>query len=119
MSTQNVLIVEDDRETRTLIAKYLRANGCNPIAVPDGAEMARVMAVCHVDLLILDLMLPGEDGLSLCRSIRETSQIPVVLVTSKATDSDVFWGKKQGATEHIGKPWNATAVEDMIKRYCR
>ena len=66
----NILVVEDDRETRTLIAKYLRTNGCNVTAATDGREMARTMADHRIDLLILDVMLPGEDGLSLCRKVR-------------------------------------------------
>src|SRR6266567_2253995 len=62
----NILVVDDDRETRTLIAKYLRNNSCNVTAVSDGREMSRAMADHRVDLIILDVMLPGEDGLSLC-----------------------------------------------------
>jgi CheY-like chemotaxis protein len=90
MATQNILVVEDDRETRTLIARYLRANGCNPIAVADGREMVRMMAVCRVDVLILDLMLPGEDGLSLCRKVRaESSSLPIIILPHAATTSIV------------------------------
>jgi two-component system OmpR family response regulator len=107
MSTQNVLIVEDDRETRTLIAKYLRANGCNPIAVADGEEMARVMAVCHVDLLILDLMLPGEDGLSLCRKVRAgSSSLPIIMLTARGDDVDRIVGLDNGADDYLPKPFN-------------
>ena len=66
----NILVVEDDRETRALIAKYLRTNACNVTTASDGREMARAMADHRVDLVILDVMLPGEDGLSLCRRVR-------------------------------------------------
>ena len=69
-ATPNILVVEDDRETRTLIAKYLRNNACNVTTATDGREMARAMTDHRVDLLILDVMLPGEDGLSLCRKVR-------------------------------------------------
>jgi two-component system, OmpR family, response regulator len=107
MSTQNVLIVEDDRETRTLIAKYLRANGCNPIAVADGKEMARVMAVCRIDLLILDLMLPGEDGLSLCRKVRAgSSSLPIIMLTARGDDVDRIVGLDNGADDYLPKPFN-------------
>ena len=68
--TPNILVVEDDRETRALIAKYLRNNACNVTTANDGREMARAMTDHRVDLVILDVMLPGEDGLSLCRKIR-------------------------------------------------
>src|SRR5258707_4782367 len=69
-ATPNILVVEDDRETRALIAKYLRTNACNVTTATDGREMIRAMTDHRVDLLILDVMLPGEDGLSLCRKVR-------------------------------------------------
>lgn len=69
-ATPNILVVEDDRETRALIAKYLRTNSCNVTTANDGHEMTRLMTDHRVDLLILDVMLPGEDGLSLCRKVR-------------------------------------------------
>ena len=69
-AASNILVVEDDRETRALIAKYLRSNACNVMTANDGREMARTMTDHRVDLVILDVMLPGEDGLSLCRKIR-------------------------------------------------
>src|ERR1700744_1204161 len=71
----NILVVEDDRETRSLIAKYLRSNACNVMTANDGREMVRTMTDHRVDLVILDVMLPGEDGLSLCRKIRAELQI--------------------------------------------
>src|SRR5579871_4916698 len=65
----NILVVEDDRETRALIAKYLRNHACHVTTATDGREMTRLMADRRIDLLILDVMLPGEDGLSLCRKV--------------------------------------------------
>ena len=69
-ASPNILVVEDDRETRALIAKYLRTNACNVTTATDGREMVRAMTDHRVDLVILDVMLPGEDGLSLCRKVR-------------------------------------------------
>ncbi len=106
MATPNILVVEDDRETRSLIAKYLRGNGCNVTAATDGREMSRAMADHRVDLLILDVMLPGEDGLSLCRSIRETSQIPVILLTARSEEVDRIIGLEMGADDYIAKPFS-------------
>ena len=85
-ASPNILVVEDDRETRTLIAKYLRNNSCNVTTANDGREMARAMADHRVDLLILDVMLPGEDGLSLCRKIRSELQIPIIMLTARGED---------------------------------
>src|ERR1700721_2323045 len=82
----NILVVEDDRETRALIAKYLRNNACNVMTATDGREMVRAMTDHRVDLLILDVMLPGEDGLSLCRKIRAESQIPIIMLTARGED---------------------------------
>jgi len=73
MAAPNILVVEDDRETRALIAKYLGSNGCHVLTATDGQAMSRAMTDHRVDLLILDVMLPGEDGLSLCRRVRAES----------------------------------------------
>src|SRR6478672_4242945 len=94
----NILVVEDDRETRALIAKYLRTNACNVTTANDGREMARAMADHRVDLLILDVMLPGEDGLSLCRKVRATSQIPIIMLTARGEDVDRILGLEMAPT---------------------
>ena len=83
----NILVVEDDRETRSLIAKYLRNNACNVATAADGREMVRAMTDHRVDLLILDVMLPGEDGLTLCRKVRAQSQTPIIMLTARGEDS--------------------------------
>jgi two-component system, OmpR family, response regulator len=120
MSTQNILIVEDDRETRTLIAKYLRSNGSNSIAVSDGIEMARVMAVCRVDLLILDLMLPGEDGLGLCRKVRAgSSSLPIIMLTARGDDVDRIVGLDNGADDYLPKPFNPRELLARIRAIMR
>ena len=97
----NILVVEDDRETRTLIAKYLRDNACNVAAATDGREMARAMADHRVDLLILDVMLPGEDGLSLCRKVRAESQMPIIMLTARGEDVDRILGLEMGADDYL------------------
>src|SRR6185437_9853443 len=84
----NILVVEDDRETRALIARYLRTNSCNVSTASDGNEMHRVMADRRVDLVILDVMLPGEDGLSLCRKVRAESEVPIIMLTARGEDVD-------------------------------
>ena len=92
MATPNILVVEDDRETRALIAKYLRTNSCNVTTANDGREMARLMTDHRVDLLILDVMLPGEDGLNLCRKVRAESQTPIIMLTARGEDVDRILG---------------------------
>jgi two-component system OmpR family response regulator len=103
-ASPNILVVEDDRETRTLIAKYLRTNACNVTTANDGREMARAMADRRVDLLILDVMLPGEDGLSLCRKVRAESQMPIIMLTARGEDVDRILGLEMGADDYLAKP---------------
>src|SRR6201995_5950733 len=102
----NILVVEDDRETRTLIAKYLRTNACNVTTANDGREMVRAMADHRVDLLVLDVMLPGEDGLTLCRKVRAESQMPIIMLTARGEDVDRILGLEMGADDYLAKPFN-------------
>src|ERR1700761_6078002 len=105
-ASPNILVVEDDRETRVLIAKYLRSNACHVTTASDGRDMARAMADRRVDLLILDVMLPGEDGLSLCRKVREQSQMPIIMLTARGEDVDRIVGLEMGADDYLPKPFN-------------
>src|ERR1700742_2803712 len=115
----NILVVEDDRETRALIAKYLRNNACNVTAVSDGREMSRAMADHRVDLIILDVMLPGEDGLSLCRKVRAESQVPIIMLTARGEDVDRILGLEMGADDYLPKPFNPRELLARIKAVLR
>ena len=118
-TTPNILVVEDDRETRALIAKYLRANGCNVTTANDGREMARAMIDHRVDLLILDVMLPGEDGLSLCRKVRAESHIPIIMLTARGEDVDRILGLEMGADDYLAKPFNPRELLARINAVLR
>ncbi|MES2029865.1 MAG: response regulator [Pseudomonadota bacterium] len=115
----NILVVEDDRETRTLIAKYLRTNSCNVTTAADGREMEKVMADTRVDLLILDVMLPGEDGLSLCRKVRAESQLPIIMLTARGEDVDRILGLEMGADDYLPKPFNPRELLARINAVLR
>ena len=115
----NILVVEDDRETRTLIAKYLRNNSCNVTAVSDGREMSRAMADHRVDLIILDVMLPGEDGLSLCRKVRAEAQTPIIMLTARGEDVDRIVGLEMGADDYLPKPFNPRELLARINAVLR
>ncbi|MCA1379617.1 response regulator [Bradyrhizobium sp. BRP23] len=115
----NILVVEDDRETRTLIAKYLRNNACNVTAVADGREMSRAMADHRVDLIILDVMLPGEDGLSLCRKVRAENQTPIIMLTARGEDVDRIVGLEMGADDYLPKPFNPRELLARINAVLR
>jgi two-component system OmpR family response regulator len=118
-ATPNILVVEDDRETRTLIAKYLRTNACNVATAADGREMARAMTDHRVDLLILDVMLPGEDGLSLCRKVRAESQVPIIMLTARGEDVDRIVGLEMGADDYMPKPFNPRELLARINAVLR
>ena len=119
IASPNILVVEDDRETRTLIAKYLRTNACNVTTANDGREMVRAMADHRVDLLILDVMLPGEDGLSLCRKVRAESQIPIIMLTARGEDIDRILGLEMGADDYLAKPFNPRELLARINAVLR
>jgi two-component system OmpR family response regulator len=118
-ASPNILVVEDDRETRSLIAKYLRNNSCNVTTANDGREMARAMADHRVDLLILDVMLPGEDGLSLCRKVRNESQVPIIMLTARGEDVDRILGLEMGADDYLAKPFNPRELLARINAVLR
>ena len=103
----HLLIVDDDREIRSLLGQYLEKEGMRVTAVPDAVQMRRAMQRAHFDLLVLDLMLPGEDGLSICRRIRAGSNdIPIIILTAKGDDVDRIMGLEMGADDYLSKPFN-------------
>ena len=120
--TKKVLIAEDYADTRTMMRYLLQHFGYDVLEAADGQEAVDKTKENEPDLILMDISMPVMDGFATCRNLHkdpETSQIPVVLVTSKTTDSDVFWGRKQGASDHVGKPWDKQLIEDMLKRYCQ
>jgi len=115
----HVLIVDDDREIRGLLAQYLDKHDFRTTAVADGREMRRVLERSHVDLLVLDLMLPGEDGLSLCRELRSRSQLPIIMLTARGEDVDRIVGLELGADDYVAKPFNPRELLGRIRAVLR
>ncbi len=116
---QHILIVDDDREIRTLLRDFLEKNGYRATAVPDGKGMRRALEQSHVDLIVLDLMLPGEDGLTLCRELRAKSQIPVLMLTALAEEVDRVVGLEVGADDYLAKPFSPRELVGRIKAILR
>jgi two-component system OmpR family response regulator len=102
----HVLIVDDDAEIRNLAAKFLRAHGHRATAVRDGREMWPTLKTAAVDLIVLDVMLPGTNGLDLCRELRKTSKIPIIMLTALGADTDRIVGLELGADDYLAKPFN-------------
>src|SRR3954449_12207964 len=115
----NILVVEDDRETRALIARYLRSNACNVTTATDGREMVRTLTDHRFDLVILDVMLPGEDGLTLCRKVRAQSQTPIIMLTARGEDVDRILGLEMGADDYLAKPFNPRELLARINAVLR
>lgn len=116
---QHILVVDDDREIRTLLREYLETSGYRATAVADGKAMRRVLEQAHVDLIVLDLMLPGEDGLSLCRELRTRSQLPVLMLTAMAEEVDRIVGLEIGADDYVAKPFSPRELVGRIKAILR
>ncbi|HIJ64026.1 MAG TPA: response regulator [Rhodospirillaceae bacterium] len=115
----HILVVDDDREIRDLLARFLIKHGLKVSTARDGKEMAKTMERSSIDLLVLDLMLPGEDGLSLIRKLRATSTIPVIMLTAMGEDADRIVGLEMGADDYLPKPFNPRELLARIKAVLR
>ena len=102
----HILVVDDDREIRELLTEYLERNGLRVSAARDGGEMRRLLGQAHVDLVVLDVMLPGDDGLKLCRDLRAQSNVPIIMLTARGEDIDRIVGLELGADDYLPKPFN-------------
>jgi two-component system OmpR family response regulator len=112
-------VTDDDREICDLLARFLRKHGLRVETVADGRAMARALDSGRFDLVVLDLMLPGEDGLSLCRHLRATSSLPVIMLTAVAEDTDRIVGLEIGADDYVTKPFNPRELLARIKAVLR
>ena len=114
-----ILIVDDDEDIRKLLEEYLRKNGFDAHAVADGPAMREALAAKPASLVVLDLMLPGEDGLSLCRQLRARSQVPVLMLTAKGDPVDRIIGLEMGADDYLAKPFDPRELVARIRSILR
>lgn len=115
----HILVVDDDRDIRQLLGDYLEKNGFRATDVADGKAMRRVLELGHVDLIVLDLMMPGEDGLKLCRELRARSQVPVIMLTALGDEVDRIVGLEVGADDYLAKPFNPRELLVRIRAVLR
>ena len=101
----HLLIVDDDERIRSLLQKFLMRNGFLVTAARDAAHARRVLSGLDFDLIVMDVMMPGEDGLSLCRSLRETMATPILLLTAKGETAHRIEGLEAGADDYLAKPF--------------
>ncbi len=118
-SSFEVLVVDDDGEILSLVAKFLRANGFRVHTARSGAEMNEALKHAPIDLIVLDLMLPGRNGLDLCRDLRRTSAIPVIMLTAKGEETDRIIGLEVGADDYLPKPFNPRELLARINAVLR
>ena len=119
MNGKSILLVEDDRDIRTLLADFLAREGFAVEVAEDGAAVDRALARMQPDLVILDIMLPGEDGLSVCRRLRARSAVPIIMLTAKRDDIDRIVGLELGADDYLGKPFNPRELLARIRAILR
>jgi two-component system OmpR family response regulator len=116
----HILIVDDDAQIRSLLGKYLLKNGLRVTTVADGRAMWQALDAGRIDLIVLDLMLPGEDGLTLCRTLRaKASDIPVIMLTARGEETDRIVGLEMGADDYLTKPFSARELLARIKAILR
>ena len=115
----HILVVDDDREIRDLLARFLSKHGYRVATAPDGRAMRKALEDWAIDLVVLDLMLPGEDGLGLCRDLRARSQIPIVMLTAMGEETDRIVGLEMGADDYLAKPFNPRELLARIKAVLR
>jgi len=117
----HVLIVDDDREIRELVSSYLKKNGLRATAVADGRQMRSFLEGDTVDLIVLDVMMPGDDGLVLSRELRASKHkaIPIIMLTARSDEMDRILGLEMGADDYLSKPFSARELLARIKAVLR
>ena len=117
-----ILIVDDVQTDRELIGRVVTSAGHQTAYASDGNEAIAKAKELHPALIFMDVVMPNLNGFNACRLLKQDPSlkaIPVVLVTSKGTESDVFWGKKQGADDHLAKPFTPDSLLAILKRHVR
>ena len=114
-----LLVVDDDPELRELITAYLSKQGYDIVAVGDGRAMDHAFAAGGVDLVILDLMLPGEDGLDIAKRLKQTTDVPIIIVSAQGEEIDRIVGLEVGADDYIGKPFNPRELLARVRAVLR
>jgi two-component system OmpR family response regulator len=115
----HILIVEDDREIRTMVLRFLQKHGFRVSAADNARAMDKILADARIDLMVLDIMLPGEDGLSICRRIRVESAMPVIMLTASGEPTARVVGLEMGADDYIPKPFDPHELLARIKAVLR
>jgi two-component system OmpR family response regulator len=115
----HILLVDDDRDIRASLSEYLRRRGFRTSVAADSREMDRVLATASPDLVVLDIMMPVEDGLSICRRLQESCQLPIILLTALTDSADRIVGLELGADDYVTKPFDPRELVARIRAVLR
>ena len=119
-TARHLVVVDDDREIRSLLSQFLEKHGFRVTAVPDGRSLRRLMTTQRIDLVVLDVMLPGgEDGLTICRQLSATGQMPIIMLTGKSDEVDRIIGLEIGADDYLAKPFNPRELLARVRNVLR
>jgi DNA-binding response OmpR family regulator len=119
MTGKRVLVVDDDVKTVELVKLYLNRDGYRVLTAYDGVEALRLAREGHPDLIVLDLMLPGINGLEVCRTLREESDVPIIMLTARTTDEDKLVGLELGADDYVTKPFSPRELAARVRAVLR
>jgi two-component system alkaline phosphatase synthesis response regulator PhoP len=119
MTAKRVLVVDDDVKTVELVKLYLNRDGYRVLTAYDGVEALRLAREGHPDLIVLDLMLPGIDGLEICQTLRAESDVPIIMLTAKTTDQDKLDGLDMGADDYVTKPFSPRELAARVRAVLR
>ncbi len=119
MAGKRVLVVDDDVKTVELVKLYLSRDGYRVLTAYDGIEALRLAREGHPDLIVLDLMLPGIDGLEICRILRNESDVPIIMLTARTTDQDKLAGLDLGADDYVTKPFSPRELAARVRTVLR
>lgn len=119
MDKEVVLIVDDEKEIRDLVEIYLKGEGYVTIKAGDGEDALEILEKNKVDLIILDIMMPKLDGIEMCLKVRETRNIPIIMLSAKTQDMDKILGLNTGADDYVSKPFNPLELIARVKSQLR
>ena len=117
--TQRILVVDDDDALREMVGLVLSGAGYEPVFAADGISAVKVFAEQHPDLVLLDIMLPGQSGIEVCKQIRAGSGVPIIMLTAKGETEDVVLGLEAGADDYVVKPHNGAELVARVKARLR
>lgn len=115
----HILVVDDDQRIRSMLASFLRDHGLRVSQAGDGRQMFTVLEAARIDTVVLDVMMPGEDGISLCRRLRSESTVPIILLTAVSGETDRIVGLEVGADDYVTKPFNPRELLARIRAVLR